>query len=99
MNSPIGFERAPSLARRISTIAALVVLLPQAASAATQFGYADLVRRVAPSVVTVLVEEQGQGAGQRAADRALAATDVDPDAAVRAIMRRLLAGPGSSPDN
>jgi serine protease Do len=99
MNPPSGFECAQSLARRISTIAALVVLLPHSASGATQSGYADLVRRVAPSVVTVLVEEQEQGAGQRAADRALAATEVDPDAAVRAIMRRLLAGPGSGPDN
>jgi serine protease Do len=114
MNPPIVLERVQSLARaqcpgwpmlksarlssRFSAIAALSVLLAQSASGAAQSGYADLVRRVAPSVVTVLVEEQGQGAGQRAADRALAATDYDPDAAIRAIMRRLLSGPGSNPD-
>jgi len=53
---------------------------------------------VSPSVVTVLVEEQDQGAGQRAADRALAATDYAPDAALGAVVRRLLSGPGSNPD-
>lgn len=91
--------KARRLSSRFAAIAALGVLSGQSAAAAPQPGYADLVRRVAPSVVTVLVEEQGQGAGQRAADRALAATDYDPDAAIRAIMRRLLSGPGSSPDS
>ena len=46
----------------------------------------------APSVVTVIVEEQGPGAGQRAADRAIAGADNDADAAVRTIVRRLLGG-------
>ena len=32
---------------------------------AVETGYASLVRRVAPSVVTVMVEEQNVGAGQR----------------------------------
>jgi serine protease Do len=63
-----------------------------------QSAYAQLVRRVSPSVVTVLVEERSEGAGQRAADRALAAASNDPDAAVRAVMRRLLSGPDSTPD-
>src|ERR1017187_3288345 len=84
--------------RPVSVIASLSLLFHSAGSAA-QSGYAELVRRVAPSVVTVLVEEQGQGAGQRAADRAVAATDYDADAAMRAFMRRLLSGPGSSPDS
>ncbi len=38
-------------------------------------GYAELVRQVAPSVVTVLVEEKREGAGQRAAERATANMD------------------------
>lgn len=76
----------------------LVVLLLHSAGSRAQSGYAELVRRVAPSVVTVLVEEQGQGAGQRAADHALAETDFDADSAMRAIVRRLLSGPGSGPD-
>jgi serine protease Do len=84
--------------RPVSVIASLSLLFHSAGSAA-QSGYAELVRRVAPSVVTVLVEEQGQGAGQRAADRAVAATDYDADAAMRAFMRRLLSGPGSNPDS
>jgi len=49
-------------------------------------------------VVTVLVEERGQGAGQRAADRAVAAADYDADAGLRMFMRRLLSGPGSNPN-
>jgi serine protease Do len=68
------------------------------AGSAEQPGYAQLVRQVAPSVVTVLVEEQAPGAGQRAADRAIAETDFDADAAMRAIMRRLLSGPSSNSD-
>src|ERR1039458_3846994 len=84
--------------RPVSVIASLSLLFHSAGSAA-QSGYAELIRRVAPSVVTVLVEEQGQGAGQRAADRAVAATDYDADAAMRAFMRRLLSGPGSNPDS
>lgn len=57
-------------------------------------GYAALVRQVAPSVVTVLVEEERVGAGQRAAARATGANDDD---AVGAIVRRLLAGPSAAP--
>jgi serine protease Do len=84
----------------VSAIAALAALLMTPnAFGASQAGYADLVRRVAPSVVTVMVEEQGTGAGQRAADRAIASADNDPDAAMRIIVRRLLAGPGSTADS
>jgi serine protease Do len=67
-------------------------------SSAAQSGYADLVRRIAPSVVTVLVEERGEGAAQHAADRAVARTDSETDA-VGAMLRRLLSGPGAGPDN
>jgi serine protease Do len=66
-------------------------------SSAAQSGYADLVRRIAPSVVTVLVEERGEGAAQHAADRAVARTDSETDAA-GAILRRFLSGPGAAPD-
>jgi serine protease Do len=83
--------------RPVPVIASIAILLAQSATCVAQSGYAELVRRVSPSVVTVLVEEQGPGAGQRAADRAAAGEDAD--AAMRAIMRRLLSGPGSSPDS
>lgn len=55
-------------------------------------GYAALVRRAAPSVVTVIVEERSVGAGERAAARA-ADTGYD---AVGAIIRRLLSGADAS---
>src|ERR1700730_467373 len=60
-----------------------------AADVVLQAGYASLVRRVAPSVVTVMVEEKGVSAGLRAAER------VNPDAgadAVSELIRRLLSG-------
>jgi serine protease Do len=83
--------------RPVPVIALIAILMAHATFCAAQTGYAELVRRVSPSVVTVLVEEQGQGAGQRAADRAVAGTDAD--AAMRAVMRRLLSGPQSNPDS
>jgi serine protease Do len=52
-----------------------------------------LVRQVAPSVVTVLVEEKREGAGQRAAERATANSD---PTGVNELLRRLLTGPGGS---
>jgi len=66
-------------------------------SSAAQSGYADLVRRIAPSVVTILVEERREGAAQYAADRAVARTDNETDAA-GAMLRRFLSGPGAAPD-
>ncbi len=57
-------------------------------------GYAALVRRVAPSVVTVMVEEQSVGAGQRAAE--IANTDAGYDA-VGALIRKLLSGASGNP--
>lgn len=77
------------------TAAAAAVLLHGAAHAAND-GYVDLVRQVAPSVVTVLVVEQREGAGQRAVERANAASDVD---GLRALMRRLLSGPGANAES
>jgi serine protease Do len=77
-------------------VAALVlpVLLSPAYGGATG-GYADLVRQVGPSVVTVLVEEKREGAGQRAAERATANTD--PAGGLSELLRRLLTGPGNAP--
>jgi serine protease Do len=65
-----------------------------AAGDAMPGGYAALVRRAAPSVVTVIVEEQSIGAGERAAARANADTGYD---AVGAIIRRLLSGANGTP--
>ena len=61
-------------------------------------GYAALVHTVAPSVVTVLVEQERVGAADRAAARAAtrAAAEADPNA-VSAIVRRLLAAPSGGP--
>src|ERR1700675_3222927 len=72
-----------------SAIIALGSALICAPSGAAPSGYAELVRRVAPSVVTVLVEEAPIGAGQRAAARATA-SDYD---AMETVIRRLLSGP------
>jgi serine protease Do len=73
--------------------ATLGVLLCCSASGATTTGYAALVKRVAPSVVTVLVEEQRISAGQRAANRAIGVNDNE---AMAAMLRRLLNGPGDT---
>jgi serine protease Do len=63
-------------------------------SCAAPSGYAALVRRVAPSVVTVLVEEESISAADRAAERAerRAVADGDPNA-LNSIIRRLLVAP------
>jgi serine protease Do len=65
----------------------------RAAAEGVPAGYATLVKRVAPSVVTVMVEEQTVGAGARAAERA---ADSGYDA-VGALIRRLLSGQGGNP--
>jgi serine protease Do len=83
-----------ALLRRAAIIAASATcLLTCPAAHAGGGGYAELVRQVAPSVVTVLVVEQRESAGQRAVERASAASDPD---GMRAIIRRLLSGPGIS---
>lgn len=76
--------------QRLSAIVALSGAMMCAPGSADPTGYAALVRRVAPSVVTVLVEEAPIGAGQRAAARATAG-DYD---AVQTVIRRLLSGSG-----
>jgi len=73
---------------------ALVGPLVGTVSCAAPSGYADLVRRVSPSVVTVLVEEERVGAADRAAARAerRATAEADPNA-LDSIIRRLLVAP------
>jgi serine protease Do len=79
--------------RLIPILAALLQPFSYAAADTVPSGYATLVRRVAPSVVTVIVEEQSVGAGERAAARAAADSGYD---AVGAIIRRLLSGENGS---
>jgi serine protease Do len=78
--------------------AMLIVLCPAffcRASDAAASGYATLVRQVAPSVVTVMVEEKAVDAGQAAAEHANADTGYD---AVGALIRRLLSGANGVPE-
>ncbi len=82
--------------RRQIAVSLLFLAIPLAAFAgsAGADGYAALVRRVAPSVVTVLVEEKRVSAGQRAAELASAENTND----VGAIIRRLLTGSTGGPE-
>jgi serine protease Do len=77
--------------RSIAAAVAFSGALYCAPSGADPSGYASLVRRVAPSVVTILVEEAPVGAGQRAAAQARA-RDYD---SMQAAIRRLLSGSSS----
>jgi serine protease Do len=76
----------------IAAVAVLGVLF-SAPSAADPGGYAALVKRVSPSVVTILVEEVAVSAGQRAASRARA-RDYD---SMQAAIQRLLSGANGDP--
>jgi serine protease Do len=58
-------------------------------------GYAALVRQVAPSVVTVMVEEKRISAGQRAAELATSVNSSD----IGVVIRRLLSGNLGNPDD
>ena len=92
-------ERPAQLLRLSGVITlALIGSLVGALSSAATTGYARLVRRVAPSVVTILVEEERIGAADRAAARAAtrAAAEADPNA-VSDILRRLLSAPSGDP--
>lgn len=92
-DQPKGLDR---LRHAIVILSILAGTLPGATSCAAPPGYAALVHTVAPSVVTVLVEQERVGAADRAAARAAtrAAAEADPNA-VSAIVRRLLAAPSS----
>jgi serine protease Do len=83
-------ERA---AAALSFLVGLSIAVPSAAGGVGGTGYADLVHRVSPSVVTVMVEEQSVSAGQRAAEHANPDSDTN---AVEALIRRLLSGAGGS---
>ncbi len=89
------YRRPPSTA--LGLMIALIALIrpcPTYANDAIPTGYAALVRRAAPSVVTVMVEEQSVGAGQRAAAHANPENSYD---AVGELIRRLLSGSGGNP--
>jgi serine protease Do len=60
---------------------------------AASSGYSALVARISPSVVTVLVDENPEAAGQRAAERLNADNNEDH---MRELVRRLLSGPGGT---
>ena len=81
--------------RLMPVLAALLQPFTCAASDAMSSGYAALVRLAAPSVVTVIVEEQRVGAAEYAAARATA--DTGGYDAVGALIRRLLSGAAGSP--
>jgi len=81
--------RAPQLMLAMAS-AACPLACP--ASGAVNGGYAAVVQRAAPSVVTVLVEERGESAGQRAVERATGDSQYND---MRAFMRRMLTGPGN----
>jgi serine protease Do len=74
--------------------AAASILLGLPTAQAASGDYAELVRRVSPSVVTVLVTEKREGAGQRAVERATANAD---RTGLNTILRRLLSGSDGDP--
>jgi len=78
---------------QLPLLLACLLPYPSFAGDAVPLGYAALVREVAPSVVTVMVEEQTVGAGQRAAERANADSSYDAGA----LIRRLLSGAAGNP--
>ena len=97
MDNPNRLTVVCGRALRLIPVLALAALFQSATCAASDTlpaGYAPLVRRAAPSVVTVLVEEQPVGAGQRAAEQATADNGSD---AIGTLIRRLLSGAKGSP--
>src|SRR5271155_5707293 len=81
----------------VRAIVLTALILPFASQAETDptGGYATLVRKAAPSVVTIIVEEKRVSAGQRAAERASVQSGND----AAAIIRRLLTGTPNVPDD
>src|ERR1700683_2758067 len=74
-------QRKP-VRRAVIIVASAAFVLMYRGAHAEAGGYAELVRQVAPSVVTVLVIEQRESAGQRAVERANAASDYDGTRAI-----------------
>jgi serine protease Do len=91
-------SRGLSPGRLLPTLIVLAGLSTGTGSCAEPTGYAALVRRVAPSVVTILVAEQRVNEADRAAERAeqRAQAETDPNQ-VNAIIRRLLAAQSDDP--
>src|ERR1700690_3725195 len=81
--------------RGLGAISLMALLLSVASKAGSVGGYASLVRRVAPSVVTIMVEEKQVSAGQRAAELASAENGND----IGALIRRLLTGGLGNPED
>src|SRR3979490_1952500 len=83
--------------RCFAAVSVMALLLSSASHAggAGVGGYASLVRRVAPSVVTIVVEEKQVSAGQRAAELASAENGND----LGALIRRLLTGSSGNPED
>src|ERR1700723_3593966 len=87
-------RRTPACFAGVSLMALLLSVASTAGSAVVG-GYAGLVRRVAPSVVTIIVEEKQVSAGQRAAELASAENGTD----LGALIRRLLTGGSGGPED
>jgi len=84
------------ISRSFAAISFMALLLPLTCNAGNEIGgYANLVRRAAPSVVTIVVEEKQISAGQRAAEHASAANAND----IGDLIRRLLTGGIGGPDD
>jgi len=81
--------RAPRL---VLALASAACQLAYPATGAVNGGYAAVVRQAGPSVVTVLVQEQGESAGQRAVERANGDTQYND---LRTFIRRMLSGSGN----
>jgi serine protease Do len=90
--------RVPRLRRVLLTAVALAGVSTGTCSCAEPAGDAALVRRVAPSVVTIMVEQQRVNEADRAAERAQwrAQADADPNE-VNSIIRRLLSAQSDLP--
>ena len=86
----------PLSPRRFVLLCAWGVMVASASPAQTPQNYAALVRRVAPSVITVIVEDKHVGAGALAAEQASAENNGND---VGAAIRRLLTGSLGPPDN
>ncbi len=78
----------------MAAVVALLLPISCGAAGSTQ-GYGALVRQVAPSVVTVMVEEKRVSAGQRAAELATSVSSND----ITVVIRRLLSGNLGNPDD
>jgi serine protease Do len=95
MRTPLILVMTAVMTAVMAAVMAALLIRPTSAAADTvPAGYAALVQRVAPSVVTVMVAEQSVSAGQRAAEHAN--PDIGYDS-VGELIRRLLAGGAGRP--